>query len=602
MPKTLPLPRWRLVAAVAAAVAWAAVARATPPETLSFSQLHTGMQGIGKTAFHGDAVETFDVEIVGLLPDIGPGQNLILGRCTGGPLATTGILAGMSGSPVFVDGKLIGAIAYSWGFTKEAIAGITPIDEMLAVAKRGGSAVAAGRPSAALPWDEALSKIARPEGLGPFFASRLSALASRPVGEESPLPLAVSGLGAAGLARIAPDLARAGFLPMAAGTAGAASGSAPLEPGSPVGVKLVRGDVDMTATGTVTWVDGQALYAFGHPLYGLGSIDLPLTAARVETLLPSLAQSAKIAIPLREVGAFRQDRAAAIYGRLGAKAAMIPIRLTIGDASGDRRSFAFDVADDPLLAPLLMYASVNGVLGAVERTFGSATVKLREGSIIKLDGADDVRLDNLFAGDGAAGNASGLSAFLLYLVMNNDWSAPKVAGVNLLLDYDSRPRTATVRRVSLDRYRVKAGGTVTASVVISPYRGPDQVLTREIAIPAETPPGTLTLQIGNAAAINRADSAEGPVYPRSLDQLIKLINRLRRNDRIYIVAARADVGAYLGGARLPNLPPSVASLLTRPRSFGNFTPVPERGVLEDDIPVGAAVDGFARVSLEVEAP
>jgi hypothetical protein len=365
-------------------------------------------------------------------------------------------------------------------------------------------------------------------------------------------------------------------------------------------VKLVRGDVDMTATGTVTWVDGDGLYAFGHPLYGLGDVDLPLTAARVETLLASLEQSAKIATPLEEVGSFRQDRANAIFGRLGRSPVMIPVRVQMQDGNGARQIFAFDLADDPLLAPLLLYASLNGVLGTVERTFGSATVRLREGSIIKLDGRDDVRLDNLFAGDGAATDASGLSAFLLYLVMNNDWSSPKVKGINLLLDYDRQPRTATIRRVTLDRYRVKAGGTVTAHVLVSPFRGPDAVITREITIPEETPSGMLSLQIGNAAAINRADEVDGPIMPRNLDQLVGLINRLRRNDRLYIVASRSDTGAYVGGSRLPNLPPSVTSLLTRPRTFGNYTYVPERGVLEEDLAAGAALEGFARIALEVE--
>jgi len=244
---------------------------------------------------------------------------------------------------------------------------------------------------------------------------------------------------------------------------------------------------------------------------------------------------------------------------------------------------------------------VNGVLGTIERTFGSATVRLREGSVIKVDGANDVRLDNLFAGDGATTDASGLSAFFLYLVMNNEWSTPRVSGINLILDYDREPRTATVRRVTLDRYRVKAGTSVTARVLLAPYRGADRAITREIEIPEETAPGPLTLQIGDAAAINRVEDADGPIVPRNLEQLVTLVNRLRRNDRLYIVASRPDNGVFLGGARLPNLPPSITSILTRPRSFGNYTFVPERGVLETDVPVEGAVEGFVRIAIEVVA-
>ncbi len=601
MPMILPLSRVSVFAAtfvLALSITWGA-----SPPSLPFSEVRAGMKGTGKTVFHGETIETFEVEIVGLLPNIGPGQNLILGRCTGGPLAQTGILAGMSGSPVTIDGKLVGAIAYSWGFAKDAIAGITPIEEMLSVGALDAATRRKGRPSAAISWSDAREHLSAPAQLGAFFASRLSPLAATPAGASASVPLSVSGIGPAGLRRIAPGLANSGFLALPSGGAAGtrAVATAPIQPGSAVGVQLVRGDVDMTATGTVTWVDGDALYAFGHPLYGLGDIDMPLTAARVETLLPSLQQSAKIAVPLQQAGAFRQDRASAIFGRLGATPAMLPVRLILTDGAGSRRNFAFDLVDDPLLSPLLLYSALNGVLGSLERTFGSSTVRLREGSVIKVNGANDVRLDNLFAGDGATTDAAGLSAFFLYLVMNNEWSTPRVSGINLILDYDSEPKTATVRRVTLDRYRVKAGSTVTARILLAPYRGAERAITRQIEIPEETDPGPLTLQIGDAASINRVEDAEGPISPRNLEQLVTLVNRLRRNDRLYIVASRPDNGVFLNGARLPNLPPSITSILTRPRSFGNYTFVPERGVLEAEVPIDAAVDGFVRVAIEVVA-
>jgi len=593
----------RAVALVVCGICVAVGAASAAPATLPFPDVRTGMKGTGKTVFHGETIETFDVEVVGLLPNIGPGQNLILARCTGGPLAQTGILAGMSGSPVTIDGKLVGAVAYSWGFSKEAIAGITPIEEMLAVGTRDKPAARRARPTSSLPWTEARRQLRSAADLGSFFASRLPGLAAHPAGASSSIPLSVSGLDAFSLSRIAPDLVRAGFQPIqSAGPGASPAAAAKLQPGSAVGVKLVRGDVDITATGTVTWIEGDTLYAFGHPLYGLGDVDLPLTGARVETILPSVEQSSKIAVPLREEGAFRQDRSSAIFGRLGVTASMLPVRLQMTDGSGERRTFAFDVVEDPLLSPILMYTALNGILGNVERTFGSSTVRLREGSVIKVDGTNDVRLDNLFAGDGATGNASGLSAFLLYLVMNNEWSTPHVSGVNLILDYDREPRTATLRRVNLDRYRVKAGTSLTARLFLTPYRGAEQVVTREVAIPEETPAGPLTLQFGDAAAMSRLEDVEGPIVPRSLEQLVTLVNRLKRNDRVYVVATRADNGVFLGGARLPNLPPAVASILTRPRSFGNSTFVPERGVFEDEIPANGAVDGFVRLSIEVEAP
>ena len=270
--------------------------------------------------------------------------------------------------------------------------------------------------------------------------------------------------------------------------------------------------------------------------------------------------------------------------------------------AGAIKTFSFDVADDALLAPLLLYNSLNAILANAERTFGNITVRVDPGSVIKLDNREDVELDNLFAGQTAPSYATGTSAFILYLLLNNDWSPPRIAGVNLLLTYDEEPRTATLRRVTLDRYRVRAGESVHVTVVVSPYRGPDLVLTREIDIPSETPPGRLTLHVGGALAVSRSEGDDTPIFPRDLDQLIWLINNLRRNDRVYIVALQEDSGVYLGGTRLPNLPPSVTSVLSRPRTFGNFAVIPQRGVFEENIPTDYMIQGLAKIHLDVETP
>ncbi len=575
------------------------VARAASPEVLPFAEVRAGMTGTGRTVFSGDRVETFEVEILGTLPNVGPGQNLILGRCRGGPLAETGILSGMSGSPVYVDGRLLGAVAYSWGFSKDAIAGITPIEEMLAIT--GRAEALSGRRRAGTPLGLPALHADLP-AMAEFLDGRLAAwgAAAGAVGAAR-VPVTIGGLGPTEWERIAEPLRRAGFLPIQAGSAGAATGRAKaLEPGSAVGIQLVRGDVEVTATGTVTWVDGDRVLAFGHPLYGLGDVDLPLTAARVEALLPSLAQSAKIAVPTGELGAFRQDRAAGIFGRIGTKPSMIPVRVQLAGPGRAPLTYAFDLADDPLLAPLFLYATVNGILGTAERMYGSLTLRLRAGSVIRIRGEEEVDLANLFAGESAPAYASAMPAYLLYLLMNNEWAPPGIAGVNLLLEYEDTTRSAFVRRVTLDRYRVRAGDRVGATVVVSPYRGPDLVFRKEIAIPQETPPGPLLLQVGNALAVSRAEAADDPVVPRDLEQLVRLINRLRKNDRVYLVATRSDTGAFVGGARLPNLPPSAVSLLSRPRSQGNYANLARRGVLEEEILTEYAVVGVARLQLEVE--
>ena len=592
----------RLFALLVASLALAAPASAAVP-ILPFDEVRSGMRGTGLTVFQGTRVESFDVEILGKLPNVGPDQNLILARCSGGPLAETGVLAGMSGSPVTIDGKLIGAVAYSWGFSKEPIAGITPIEEMLAIA-RMESGAPARRAGAMLGDADPLALLYAPERMAPLFTEEIPSLFRRPAGAfPLAIPIAVSGLGGRGLARVSSLLDQAGFLPLQAGGSGDASGpAAVLEPGSAVGMKLIRGDVEMTATGTVTWVDGDRVLAFGHPLFGLGAVDLPMTGATVQTLLPSLARSARIATPLAELGAVRQDRNSGVLGRLGARPRLIPVRFQFSGPGKADRVYSFDVADDPLLSPLLLYTSLNGILASRERPMGNVTVRIKEGSVIKMAEGPDVELDNLYAGFRAVDYGTGIAAYILYLLMNNAWTQPSIAGVNLILEFDDAPQSGVIRRASLDRYRVRPGESLEAAIVLSSYRGGDRVLTARLKIPEETAPGRLTLYVGGAVEVSRAEVRDEPVLPRDLDHLIRLINQLRRNDRIYIAATRDDNGVLLQGSRLPNLPPSAATILSRPRSRGNLVAVPRRAVLEETIPADFAVTGLARIELEVEAP
>ncbi len=577
------------------------LAAAAPP-ILPFDDVRPGMRGVGKTVFEGTTIEEFEVEILATLPDIGPDQDLILARCSGGPLASTRILSGMSGSPVYVDGRLVGAVAYSWGFSTEPIAGITPIEEMLRVADRVGSSPAAGTPTTSGRAPALLDALGDPTVVARFFEGRAAALAATvPAGARASIPISVGGLTRAGFAAVAPWFRDVGFDPVQApGGSRADSGPRTLEPGSAIGVKLVRGDVEMTATGTVTAVDGDRVLAFGHPLFGLGDVDLPMTTARVETLLPSLMQSSRLASATREVGVLRQDRAAAVAGRLGGSASMIPVRVQYADGAGTRRSFRFDVAEDPLLAPLLVYASLNGILARHDRGFGDATIRIADGSVIKLEGQDDVALDNLFSGPEATAYATGTTAYILHLLLNNAWQPPRVLGVNLILEYDDAPQTARVRRVTLDRYRARAGDTVRVSVVLRPYRGDDRVIERDVEIPAGTPDGPLNLIVGGSFAVSRPSPGQEPLVPADLAQFIWLVNNLRRNDHVFVLATREDDGLFMDGTRLPNLPPAAASVLTRPASRGNVTAVRERGVFEERVRTEFAVDGLARIQLQVD--
>jgi hypothetical protein len=437
-----------------------------------------------------------------------------------------------------------------------------------------------------------------PAALETVWTGKLGALGAAQRGGWTQ-PLGLAGFGLRGAESIGERLADAGIATVqAVGSAAAGELAPPLAPGSAIGLKLVRGDVEMSATGTVTWVDGSDVLAFGHPLFSLGSVDLPLTAARVETLLPSLLASARVAVPLDEIGALREDRAAAVYGRLGREPSMIPVRAQIDDGMSSR-SFSFDVADDPLLAPVLFYLSLNGILAATERASGSATLRIGAGSVIKMEDGRDVRLDNVYAGPQAFDLASGIPAYILHLLMNNVWSPPRISGVNIILEYDEQPRTTRLVRAVAASYRVAPGESVDLEIVLAPFRGPRRSVRTNVRVPDEQPPGKLMLLVAGASIVQRDEETDEPVLPRDLDQLIRLINQLRRNDRIYVLALQPDAGLMLDGARLANLPPSVAAVLARPGGHGNRVSVAQRHILEESLPVDDAVEGALRLELEV---
>jgi hypothetical protein len=585
---------------------------AAPVETIPFDEIRTGMTGTGLTVFSGTEITEFQVEILGVLPGIGPDQDLILARCSGGTLERTGVLAGMSGSPVYIDGRLAGAVAFAWGFSKEPIAGITPIGQMLELRRdtaggglNGDLSGRAGRTPFQTEWTEVLRDTG---SMTSFFQNRLSQFDHRSSFLPTHLPLAISGLGRAGFDAIAGDLSSGGFLPMQAGSSGsvgdkttASDRGATLEPGSAIGVKLVRGDVEMSATGTVTWVDGNEVLAFGHPLFGLGHVDLPMTTARVEALLPSLQVSSRMARTTEEVGSLRLDRPSGIFGLTGEQPRMIPVRLQYVEKSG-RRTYSFDVADDPNLAPVLVFYALNGILASRDRPGGNSTLRVARGSVIKLQDRDDVILDNLFAGGNSQFFSSGTTAYILHLLMNNEWGSPRIEGVNLILEHDPEIRTGRVTGLTLDRYVVRPGETVQATVTVTPWRGSEKILTRDLVIPPQTGPGKIQVRASGVMAILLEDGAGDQVVPYRLNQFIRLINNLRKNDRVFISAGRHETVLDLQGSFLPNLPPSTMAILSTIDGSGRRSRKLRRSLADTAIPVEFEVHGLARAVLEVVAP
>lgn len=580
---------------------------AAAQEILPFSEIKTGMTGVGRTVFSGTTIEEFGVEVIGTLENIAPQRNLILVRLSGGPLAQTGVMSGMSGSPIYFGDRLAGAVAYTWGFAKEPLAGVTPIQEMLSIEDK--ERPAAGLRSGGFPTPgsgaSGLALLRDPSRLAAHFAGYFAASGAAAPASMKPIgtPLVLSGFPAGVIDMMRAPLAPAGLLPVQGGTSGRGDGQGAdgIVPGAGVGIGLVRGDVEVAAVCTVTHREGDRVLACGHPLLNLGQTEYVMTTASVNGLFPSLAESFKFATAGEDVGVFRQDRTTGVFGYVRKKPRMIPVRVELQPDYGRSQRFAFDIVEDEFLAPFLLYAALNSVLSSEERDYGEVTLTYKAGSTIRVAGEEEIALNNMFSGDLARIYASGTVAYLTQLLMNSEYRPVHIEGINLILGYEDRRRTARLERAWLSRDRVHAGESVRLSATLRPFRGPEVTRNIDITIPSEVPPGQLFLQVGDGIALAQAEGRqEDEFVPRDLGQLIWLINHLRGSNTLYAVLTRGDNGILFQGERLPNLPPSIAEVMVRPQTRTNYMRLWYRAVAEEAIETDYALQGYKLLSIEVE--
>jgi hypothetical protein len=608
---TLPLRAARAGLLLLLATASAGAASAATA-TISFGEIEAGMRGYGKTVFQGTQVESFDVEILGKISNVAPKRNVILARLSGGPLAKTGVLEGMSGSPIYLDGKLAGAVAYTWGFSKEPICGITPIDEMLEILSREPRKDRAAAPGAGRQRPESLARLGDPAALDAFLLHRLQSLAMTPAPSGlSPIrtPLLFGGgprRGAAGsaLGAFERTFSSLGLSPVRSGGSGDAGGPAgTFEPGSSVAVQLVRGDVEVAGIGTVTYVRGESILAFGHPVLMLGPTALPMTNAVVHGLLPSTATSFKLASSTTPAGAVTQDRFPGLAGSTGTAPPVVPVTVNLASDEEIAKRFEYEIAEDPLLTPVLLHLTLLQILATAEKEVGDITLGVERGSRIRLEGGLDVRIENLYSGEQSELIASGTVAYMTYLLMNNPDRPSRVEGIDLDLHYSDSLRLARIERIWCERYTVAPGETLPLYVVIRPFRGETFTEMIPLEIPEEAPEGKAFLQVGDAVTLSRMEyqTARTSFEPKSLEQLIFLLNRIRTNNRIYATLIRPDTGAIVGGHRLPNLPPSLSTVLLSPQvEEAGAVPVRIRGLLEAERNTPYALRGYQKAVLEIE--
>jgi len=606
---------------VAAALGLSALLGVSTPATtplMSVDEIRPGMVGIGRTVFEGTELSDFKVQILGVLRNIqGPRRDLILARLEGGPLAQSGVAQGMSGSPVYIDGRLIGAVSYSIGaFSKEAIAGITPIAEMkdaTAMTRRPTTQQARlelpiTRESLSAALSAASTQIApfarRPAdvqviGLPSAAGAQLGAML-RPIAT----PLMLSGFDPETVDLLSAPFRDAGFIPVVTGAYAPDQMPRPSGPpreGDPVGVSLITGDLEMGATGTITHIDGDRIYAFGHPLYNIGPVEFPLTRAYVYTILPSLMTSFKISSLGETIGMLQQDRATAIAGALGKTPTLVPMSLTLerADTPGSKRTFKYQLVNDQLFTPLLAYVAMFNSLGSYERQYGAATFSVHSRARIK--GHGDLSLEDVFTGDSPILGASTAIAGPLAMVLSNDIEPLALESLDVSIVSAETPRSATIERVWLDDVRVRAGRTISLKVLTRSYRGEEKISTVPIDIPANAK-GDLSILVTDGRQLNTMEQRElrRSLQPQTVTQLMRVLNETRRNNRIYVRLLTGSPGAVVRGEAMTALPPSVLSVYESDRNGGSFTPIRSATVGEWELPMDSAVTGSRLLTIEVD--
>jgi len=568
--------------------------------------IRPGMHGTGKTVFQGSRIDEFQVEILGVLENVGPKESLILGRLSGGPLEHTGVMQGMSGSPVYIDGKLAGAVAMAFPFAKDPIAGIRPIEDMVrastAPSPPAGSSPAGQRRALAFGEKDLTRPIPRPEAAlfsGASADSRMIEIAT---------PISFGGFSRATLEAFAPQLRSLGLEPRQGITAGAKiegpmGNPADLKPGSMISVQLMAGDLSVGADGTVTYIDGTRVYAFGHRFLAVGSTDLPFAKSDVITLLANTNTSFKLSSAREWMGSISQDHNTAVAGELGRRASMVPVSIAVSHNSRHAESYQMQMVDDPLLSPLLIQMAVFSTIDATQRTVGASSIRVT-GEFEFQNSPVAIKLNNMFSGDNGSAMQVSLSAAVpAAYVLQSGFDSLRLKRVVLQVDASDRKKQVNIDALTVSRHEVRPGDKVTLTVVMVGDNGAETRYPLEYQVPIGAEPGTLFFTVADGATTNLADFRQIlGVNPHSAAQLISTVNNLHPNTKAYVRIWRADPAYQLEGADLPDPPASVSLILAGSQStLAGVTQTRNSKIGEMEIDAGdQVVNGAKTVQVEIK--
>jgi len=602
-----------LLVALLAGIAAAQAPQPKAPALFPLEDLRPGMKGTARTVFSGSETEEFGVEILGVLPGFpGPRQSAIIARLTGANVEKTGVFAGMSGSPVYIDGKIVGAIAFSFPFSKEPIAGITPIKQMIDLFNKGPENVKPKEPRvvsfsqlAGTDWKPNLPKpavssvsllapVSSGSSLLPLIGQQMTPIAT---------PLVFSGISQESLSAFAPQLAASGLLPVS-GVGGSAA-IAPLgevngntfPPGSSISVQLVRGDYSLAAAGTVTLRDDDRIYAFGHPFLSLGASDMPMTEASVVTVISNMNNSFKLAVPGKMVGSISQDRASGIYGLLRQAPKMIPVKVNLHTSRDRTDTYSYEMVNDSFLTPLLLNITLFNTITSSERALGDSTISVK--GEIKVKGQQPIQIDRRFSNNNSPIMAASAIAAPVSSLLTSGFDDVQLDGITLDIDSTETRYLGTLERITVDRTEVRRGEKIEVQAYVRTESGKQFVQRIPVQIPEDAAPGQLLVFVGDGGVLQEGSPAKSFV-PQDLTQLVKAINTVKKSDRLYVKLFRITNGAVIGTSEMPSLPPSVVATLNSDRTSGGYTPTVLSPMYEMELPPAEfVISGQQLIAIDV---
>lgn len=531
-------------------VSFSATEVSAAPEILTANQLSPGMRGMAKTVIEGTRIDTFSIEIIGVMDESKDGEGKIIARASGDVIdRTDGVLQGMSGSPVYIDGKLIGAVSGGWKEIDKRTCIITPIADMLKLWN--------------LPDDKNKNRIAqidlkKIERNQPEKGPDMPKLDAEPEAQEESLlsetlstPLMVSGFGQAGLGMLKEKLQPFQMMPYATGGTGKSNEVVAIEPGSSVGVQIVRGDISMAAIGTVTAVENGKVLAFGHPFLRKGNVNYFMTDANIITTASGTAAGFKVGVPGNAIGRINQDRSAAVAGVLGQYPSVVPLKVTVEDAQLRRKNnYAVQIAyDEDLIAVLVPSIVYNAMDSTIDRV-GAGTAQLSFEIMTNSAQSGLFKRDNMFYNPQDVGQVAVGELFqTLSLMGSNAQQEADIVGIKVNVKVDEARRTASIIEVSTDKPSVKAGDIVNLKIKLKPYRKAEETVIIPYKVPQHQAKGMMNLEVRGGGLVPLALlllQQQGLDLSAQDDKMIPLEVKLKglaesnKNNEIIVAPALAE--------------------------------------------------------------